>query len=94
MLQLIQLSADKQHVFFIEIMGKYPPCLPEIMRDDTPGETKACLDLGCGSGAWYAVLGIPRRQLFTAPLPRIMELAREFPRGSCVAVDLVPMQSL
>jgi len=67
---------DQQHEMFIEVMGKYPPCLPEIMRDDVPGETKACLDLGCGSGAW------------------IMELAREYPNSLCVAVDLVPMQSL
>ncbi|KAJ7651499.1 hypothetical protein DFH06DRAFT_1187109 [Mycena polygramma] len=47
---------NKQHDMFVEIMGKYPPCLPEIMRDDVPGETKACLDLGCGSGAWIMEL--------------------------------------
>ncbi|KAJ7070618.1 hypothetical protein C8F01DRAFT_1107088 [Mycena amicta] len=43
---------DKQHDMFIQIMGKYPPCLPQIMADNVPGETKAVLDLGCGSGAW------------------------------------------
>ncbi|KAA1471411.1 hypothetical protein DENSPDRAFT_799321 [Dentipellis sp. KUC8613] len=43
---------DKQHIMFMDIMGKYPPPLPEIMADDTPGETKNCLDLGCGSGSW------------------------------------------
>ncbi|KAJ7150329.1 hypothetical protein C8R46DRAFT_1124641 [Mycena filopes] len=47
---------NKQHEMFIEIMGKYPPCLPDIMRNDVPGETKACLDLGCGSGAWIMEL--------------------------------------
>ncbi|KAF7347471.1 hypothetical protein MVEN_01503200 [Mycena venus] len=47
---------NKQHEMFIEVMGKYPPCLPDIMRDDVPGETKACLDLGCGSGAWIMEL--------------------------------------
>ncbi|KAF8204302.1 hypothetical protein K438DRAFT_1580170 [Mycena galopus ATCC 62051] len=67
---------NQQHDMFIEVMGKYPPCLPEVMRDDTVGETKACLDLGCGSGAW------------------IMQVAREFPNSTTVAVDLVPMQSL
>ncbi|KAJ7116793.1 hypothetical protein C8R43DRAFT_1038078 [Mycena crocata] len=47
---------NKQHDMFVDIMGKYPPCLPEIMRDDVPGETKAALDLGCGSGAWIMEL--------------------------------------
>jgi len=46
------------------------------MADNVPGETKAVLDLGCGSGTW------------------IMEVARDFPNCSAVAVDLVPMQSL
>ena len=35
-----------------EVMGKYPPVLAEVLADDTPGETKACIDLGCGSGDW------------------------------------------
>ncbi|KAJ7292900.1 hypothetical protein C8J57DRAFT_1267514 [Mycena rebaudengoi] len=60
---------NKQHEMFLEVMGKYPSCLPAIMEDNVPGE-------GCGSGAW------------------IMELAREFPSSHCVAIDLVPMQSL
>ncbi|KAJ7103130.1 hypothetical protein B0H15DRAFT_767982 [Mycena belliarum] len=47
---------NQQHEMFVEVMGKYPPCLAEIMQDDVPGETKACLDLGCGSGAWIMEL--------------------------------------
>ncbi|KAJ6520254.1 hypothetical protein C8R45DRAFT_954465 [Mycena sanguinolenta] len=47
---------NQQHEMFVEIMGKYPPCLPEVMRNDVPGETKACIDLGCGSGAWIMEL--------------------------------------
>ncbi|TFK41937.1 S-adenosyl-L-methionine-dependent methyltransferase [Crucibulum laeve] len=44
---------DKQHLMFIEIMGeKFPPPFREIMADNVPGERKACLDLGCGSGSW------------------------------------------
>ncbi|KZT72959.1 hypothetical protein DAEQUDRAFT_722595 [Daedalea quercina L-15889] len=43
---------DHQHIIFIEVMGKYPPPLPQILADDTPGEPKTCLDLGCGSGSW------------------------------------------
>ncbi|KAJ7708943.1 hypothetical protein B0H17DRAFT_1031304 [Mycena rosella] len=43
---------DTQHEIFVKVMGKYPPCLVEIMQDVVPGETKACLDLGCGSGVW------------------------------------------
>ncbi|TFY78398.1 hypothetical protein EWM64_g5617 [Hericium alpestre] len=49
---------DKQHILFMEVMGKYPPPLTQIMADDTPGETKSCLDLGCGSGSW--VLDVAR----------------------------------
>lgn len=43
---------DMQHALFAEVMGKYPPPMPEVLADDTSGEIKACLDLGCGSGSW------------------------------------------
>ncbi|KAJ7036184.1 S-adenosyl-L-methionine-dependent methyltransferase [Mycena alexandri] len=67
-----------EHEMFKAVLGKYPPCLPEIMQPDgdESAEPKACLDLGCGCGLW------------------IMELAREFPKCLAVGVDLVPMQSL
>lgn len=43
---------DKQHSMLSELMGgKYPAPMLEVMADE-PGETKACLDLGCGSGNW------------------------------------------
>ena len=35
-----------------ELLGKYPPILETILADDVPGETKAVLDIGCGSGGW------------------------------------------
>ncbi|PPR06142.1 hypothetical protein CVT26_005364 [Gymnopilus dilepis] len=67
---------DKQHSMFVEVMGgKYVPPMASVMADDVPGEVKACLDLGCGSGSW------------------IMDVARDFPNCSAVAVDLIPMQS-
>ncbi|KAJ3556497.1 hypothetical protein NM688_g1998 [Phlebia brevispora] len=43
---------DKQHIMFMEVMGKYPPPMAEVLADDTPGESKTCVDLGCGSGSW------------------------------------------
>lgn len=43
---------DKQHIMFMEVMGKYPPPMAEVLADDTPGEQKTCVDLGCGSGSW------------------------------------------
>lgn len=46
------LLTDKQHEMFKEVMGKYPPPIYEVLADDTPGEVKTCLDLGCGSGSW------------------------------------------
>ncbi|KAJ8520636.1 hypothetical protein ONZ45_g2562 [Pleurotus djamor] len=66
---------DRQHLLFIDIMGKYPPPIRYVLGSALPGEDKYVLDLGCGSGSW------------------IMEVARDFPNSSCVAVDLVPMQS-
>lgn len=48
-------------------------------------------------GAAVAVgeFGYNSNQILTPSLsPRIMEVAREFPHCSAVAVDLVPMQSL
>jgi predicted TPR repeat methyltransferase len=45
--------ADNQHIMLRELVGKYPPILPQVLADDIPGERKACLDLGCGSGGWY-----------------------------------------
>jgi len=44
--------SDKQHEMFKMMMGPYPEPMAEVMADDTPGETKAVLDLGCGSGSW------------------------------------------
>ena len=46
-----EIRPDKQHIMFIEVMGKYVPPLYEILADG-PGEQKACVDLGCGSGSW------------------------------------------
>ncbi|KAK2461500.1 hypothetical protein APHAL10511_005963 [Amanita phalloides] len=43
----------KQYSFMSDMMGKYPPPLHDIMRDDgLGGEVKRCLDLGCGNGSW------------------------------------------
>lgn len=79
---------------FIEIMGKYIPPLEAVMADDVPGETKAILDLGCGSGSWF-VDGAGNASCVSADcaIARIMEAAHDFPNCNAVAVDLVPMQS-
>lgn len=42
----------QQHEMFKDIWGNYPPPMWGVMADDTPGETKTCLDLGCGAGNW------------------------------------------
>ncbi|KAF8963921.1 hypothetical protein BDZ97DRAFT_1939378 [Flammula alnicola] len=66
---------DLQHTMLSDIMGgKYVPPMASVMADDVPGETKTCLDLGCGSGSW------------------ILDVVRDFPHCSAVAVDLIPMQ--
>ena len=45
-------SKDKQHTMLSDLMGgKYVPPMAAVMADE-PGEIKACLDLGCGSGNW------------------------------------------
>lgn len=51
---LFTSCADRQHIMFMEVMGRYAPPIPEILADDTPGVTKTCVDLGCGSGSWCA----------------------------------------
>ena len=53
--QIIQSFSDAQHYMINKIMGKYAPPLPEVMADNIPGETKAVIDLGCGSGTWYVI---------------------------------------
>ena len=44
-------TADKQHIMFMEVMGKYAPPMYEVLAY-TPDEEKSCVDLGCGSGSW------------------------------------------
>lgn len=84
-----------QHVMFKVIMGKYPPPLVEILSEVVPGEPKACLDLGCGSGSWYVFATSPRAcfEAHAIRVGRIMDVARDFPNCQAVAVDLVPMQA-
>jgi predicted TPR repeat methyltransferase len=48
----LNVFVDVQHAMLKKIMGKYPPLLPEVLVDDTPGEPKTIVDLGCGSGSW------------------------------------------
>lgn len=48
---------------FAQVMGKYPPCLHEVLADDDPTLVKSCLDLGCGSGSWSVFVSLP----FLAP---------------------------
>lgn len=49
-IELARLKA--QHEMLKKIVGTYTPYMYEVMADDIPGETKAILDLGCGSGDW------------------------------------------
>jgi methylase of polypeptide subunit release factors len=78
---------------FMNVMGKYCPRLEAILTDNDT-EEKAVLDLGCGSGAWYASISSFNRGIdFSTLVARIMDVARDFPHVSCVAVDLVPLQS-
>jgi predicted RNA methylase len=79
---------------FKKIMGAYPPPMAEVMADDTPGETKAVLDLGCGSGSWSVTSTLWRLSELFSQCSRIMEAARDFPHCQAVAVDLVPLQSM
>jgi hypothetical protein len=56
-LEYLGLScAEKQHEMFKKVMGPYPPPMAEVMANDTPGEIKSVLDLGCGSGNWSVTL--------------------------------------
>lgn len=79
---------------FMEVMGKYPPPMAEVLADDTPGETKTCVDLGCGSGSWSVFLSVNVLSTHQQFAFRILDAARDFPHVTAVAVDLVPMQVL
>lgn len=70
---------------------KYVPPMAAVMADDTPGETKACLDLGCGSGSWYIHRSFPRFRRWH--FDRITDVARDFPNCTAVGIDLIPMQA-
>ena len=52
---MVNGRAGFQHLVFTEFLGKYPPILADILSDRN-GESKACLDLGCGNGEWYFFL--------------------------------------
>jgi hypothetical protein len=41
-----------QHEMFIDVMGKYLPCIEEVLEDNSMAKPKQVLDLGCRSGAW------------------------------------------
>nr|UYF12286.1 LaeA2 protein [Pleurotus ostreatus] len=41
---------DRQHLLFIEVMGKYPRVVRLYLTAAFPGDLKNILDLGCGSG--------------------------------------------
>ncbi len=82
-------GAAKQYKVLVEATGgKYPPSLADSLVDDVPGEPKAVLDLGCGSGDWCAGSVTRRRSLTHS---RIIEAVRDFPPCFAVGVDLMPM---
>ncbi|TFY63310.1 hypothetical protein EVJ58_g3330 [Rhodofomes roseus] len=58
---------DQQHIIFMEVMGKYPPPLAQILADDTPGEPKTCVDLGCGSGSCTVAVDLVPMQALNMP---------------------------
>jgi len=50
---------QKQHLMLRELLGKYPPEFDAVLAEEAPGgETKAVLDLGCGSGGWIMELAL------------------------------------
>ncbi|KAF7426628.1 hypothetical protein PC9H_008997 [Pleurotus ostreatus] len=43
---------DRQHLLFIQVMGKCPRVVREYLTPAFPGDLRNVLDLGCGSGTW------------------------------------------
>ncbi|KAF4604739.1 hypothetical protein EYR40_003517 [Pleurotus pulmonarius] len=43
---------DRQHLLFIQVMGKYPRVVRDYLTPAFPGDLRNVLDLGCGSGTW------------------------------------------
>lgn len=43
----------REHLLYIEIMGKYPHSLPRILQHEDGRPVKQALDVGCGDGSWW-----------------------------------------
>lgn len=87
------LLTDHQHEMFKAVMGRYPPPLPGVLQED-PAQPKTVVDLGCGSGSWYAFAHrLSILKAYRSP-NRILDVARDFSHCTAVAIDLVPMQAL
>ncbi|KAJ7170294.1 hypothetical protein C8R43DRAFT_876010 [Mycena crocata] len=78
---------NKQHDMFLDVMGKYPPGLAEVMQDDVPGETKAALDLGYGSGAWIVELAREYPQSIAVAVDLVPSQALIMPDNCRTEVD-------
>lgn len=83
---------DKQHRMLKLLMGPWVPPLPEVLAPE-PGITKSVLDIGCGTGAWFASYVSSTCLNIQASSNRIAEVARAFPECSAVGVDLAPVQT-
>ena len=50
----VNVWQDEKHITLMEVMGRYPPPMSEVLSEPPPGEQPvACIDLGCGSGYWF-----------------------------------------
>ncbi|KAG5647661.1 hypothetical protein DXG03_008384 [Asterophora parasitica] len=80
---------EKQHQMFMEVMGNYPPPMLEVMANDVPGETKACLDLGCGGGNWIldTARDFPHAQTVAVDLVPMQSLVSTMPPNCRSEVD-------
>jgi hypothetical protein len=76
---------------FIDVMGKYLPCIEEVLEDNSMAKPKQVLDLGCRSGAWWVYnFHHSISQFFL----RILDVVRDFLKVNCMGVDFVPIQAL
>ncbi|KZS94766.1 hypothetical protein SISNIDRAFT_31157 [Sistotremastrum niveocremeum HHB9708] len=101
--EVYQLPADPvefdrlnlQHQIWLKLMKGPVPFSDQVLDDllrQREGYEPAILDLGRGSGIWYAKIWLSERRKLIGVFRRSIEMAERFPHAKVVGFDLVETQ--
>jgi len=87
--EFARLDAQHRAIKLTQGEVNYLAPLAELLNAESDGSEEKVLDVGCGSGIWCVHLFslLPRNAKL---MVRITEMAAEFPKVSCLGVDLAP----